>query len=302
QEVLQCWMTCLVERGSLLKYQHLFTSAILDVASSHDPVVFNLPFYRTAQNYRITLQEFTSRRLSLLSSILSNMSMHLKGLQDHHGPELQCASTNYRQLIEGLMQAMKANYQELGTAAQRSQGQYVDFVQSVIGLLQQHVQHICPLDSFFTNPKTFPLPTADPTYLVARILSYELRLDDPKTGKQLVTFIQSVLERVILDGQQDYFASQLRADTAEQSPVTADFQNLRAFASSELATWLETTWAYRDDTCYVRQGPKWVAIAAQSQPRSLDAARSHFLTTIAHFTSLFSHYTTFDTHATHSQT
>jgi len=88
---------------------------------------------------------------------------------------------------------------------------YVDFVHKVIEYLQQYAVRICPVDSFFLDPASFPLPATDPTYVVGRLKSYGFRLQDPKTAKQLLTFVQAVTERAVAEGQQEYLIDQLIA-------------------------------------------------------------------------------------------
>ena len=63
------WVTSLVERESMLKFQHTFTNAMLN-ADPSEPLLKNLPFtFRVRDGaYSITLREFSERRLSLISS------------------------------------------------------------------------------------------------------------------------------------------------------------------------------------------------------------------------------------------
>ena len=75
----------------------------------------------------------------------------------------------------------------------------------VIELLQQYTADICPVDRFFVDSAGFPLPAKDPTYVVGRLKGYAGKLKDPKTSKQLAVFIQTVLERAIIDNQQRLF-------------------------------------------------------------------------------------------------
>ncbi|PGH23512.1 hypothetical protein AJ80_02466 [Polytolypa hystricis UAMH7299] len=207
-QILNHWMTSIVERGSRLKFQHELTSSLLNEDKGN--VLFeNLAFSTDASGrYHITLDEFGQRRLSLISSVLSNMREHLEssGLSDS---KLQSTSDEYRELVKTLMAAMKSNYEELGSQNEQSQGQYVDFVQRVVGFLQEHAQSICPIDEFFTDPSTFPLPAHDPQYIAARLKSYGARLSVGKVAKQLVMFVQNVSERAAVDGQQTYLVNQL---------------------------------------------------------------------------------------------
>ena len=67
---LSNWLRTLVERKSMLQYQHQLTSALLN----KDPgnlILQNLPFVMVNTGFfRITRSEFESRRLSLISSAL----------------------------------------------------------------------------------------------------------------------------------------------------------------------------------------------------------------------------------------
>ena len=68
-QFLSSWMASLVERDSMLKFQHSLTNAILN-ADRRNPLLKNLPFWFSLRNgsYSITAGEFSDRRLSLISS------------------------------------------------------------------------------------------------------------------------------------------------------------------------------------------------------------------------------------------
>ncbi|KAL4795222.1 Mus7/MMS22 family-domain-containing protein [Aspergillus venezuelensis] len=209
-QILGLWMSALVERVSMLKFQHHFTEAILN-EGAEDAVLKNLPFSRDAKDgrYSITFVEVNQRRLSLISSLLSNMRAHIQHLDDTRSVELSTTRHDYREIIQKMMSSMRSNYQELGNGEAEVQGAYVNFVHSIVGFLQQHSRDICPIDPFFTDPASFPLPSTDPTYIVARLKSYEPKLSSTKVAKTLIIFIQSVSERAALDGQQTYLVNQL---------------------------------------------------------------------------------------------
>lgn len=215
-QVLGMWMSTLVERTSMLKFQHRLTQALLNEMSM-DPLFENLPFStdRGDDRYSITLEDFSQRRLSLISSLLSNMREHLQDLEDMGNPNLSVTKQEYRELIQQLMSSMKANYQELGNSGQSAQGAYVDFVHRVVGFLQQHSRDISPIDPFFTDPTSFPLPSTDPSYIVARLKSYEPKLSAEKVARTLIIFVQGVSERAAIDGQQVYLVDQLNASMAD---------------------------------------------------------------------------------------
>lgn len=213
--VLGMWMSTLVERTSMLKFQHRLTEVLLNELSM-DPLLENLPFSRDRlDGYSITLEDFSQRRLSLISSLLSNMREHLQDLEDNKSPTLSITKQEYRELIQKLMSSMKANYQELGNSGQSVQGAYVDFVHRVVGFLQQHSRDISPIDPFFTDPTSFPLPSTDPSYIVARLKSYEPKLSAEKVARALIIFVQGVSERAAIDGQQVYLVDQLHASMAD---------------------------------------------------------------------------------------
>ncbi|KAL5003553.1 Mus7/MMS22 family-domain-containing protein [Aspergillus recurvatus] len=209
-QILGMWLSSLVERASMLKFQHRFTEAILNW-NTEDPVLKNLPFSRDPkeERYSITLTDLSQRRLSLISSVLSNMRVHVQDLDNMKSRELSTTRQDYKEVIQKMMSSMKSNYQELGNGEAEVKGAYVEFVQRIVGFLQQHTRDICPIDPFFTDTATFPLPSRDPLYIVARLRSYEPKLSSAKVAKTLVIFIQSVSERAALDGEQTYLVDQL---------------------------------------------------------------------------------------------
>lgn len=206
---LHLWMSCLVERESLLKFQHRLTNALLNVDPSNE-LFANLPFYVDSNDgcYSISATDFRLRRLSLISSVLSNMRQNLVEARIHDRPHYSILLQESRDLLKHLMASMKSNYQELGHSTS-VRGAYVDFVHRVVEFLQQHISDICPIDKFFTDSSAFPLPATDPAYVVGRMKSYGVRLSDSRTPKQLVAFLQTVTERAAADTQQPYLVEQL---------------------------------------------------------------------------------------------
>jgi len=206
---LHLWMSCLVERESLLKFQHRLTNALLNVESSND-LFANLPFYVDPRDGRFSISatDFRVRRLSLISSVLSNMRQSLMEAKNHDRARYSVLLQESRDLLRHLMASMKTNYQELGHGT-NVRGAYVDFVHRVVEFLQQHTSDICSIDKFFTDSSAFPLPATDPEYVVGRMKSYGVRLADSRTPKQLVAFLQTVTERAAVDNQQTYLVEQL---------------------------------------------------------------------------------------------
>ncbi|KAI9777116.1 MAG: hypothetical protein M1839_009072 [Geoglossum umbratile] len=232
---LSFWMTSLVERESLLKYQHRFTNVLLN----HDrdnPILKNLPFLtnRGSDGYSITASEFRARRLSLISSILANMRESVEESALTSTKQDVALRLGYVQLLKSLMGSMKSNYEEIRQGPTCS-GAYVEFVQKVVEFLQQHTIDICPVDRFFTDSSAFPLPATDPTYVVGRLKNYGLRLSEPGVYKQLTSFLHSVSERAAAEQQQSYLTEQLytaMSDTFESGDITKP--TLRAFLTQSV--------------------------------------------------------------------
>ncbi len=208
------WITSLVERESMLKFQHRFTSALLNVDISN-PLLGSLPFYasRSTNRVEITTTEFSQRRLLLISSILSNMRESVEDILCISPMDAAKLKQEYKEILKHLMLTMKQRYQELGHGSD-VRGSYVDFVHQVVEFLQQHTSAICPVDRFFMDSAVFPLPAKDPTYVVGQLKNYGLRLQDSRTPKQLAVFIQSVSERAMVDAQQEYLVGQLHTALA----------------------------------------------------------------------------------------
>lgn len=209
--LLLSWIGALVERESLLKFQHRLTESLLN-AKCGNPILKNLPFWTSATTgrFHISAVEFSERRLSLISSVLCNMRVSLEEAICNPLIDTAQLRQGYKDMLKHLMATMKRNYQELGSGSNFA-GAYVDFVHRVVEFLQQHTPNICPVDRFFTDNSFFPLPATDPTYVVAQLKNYSLRLHDPKTPKQVAVFLQSVSERAAVDGQQPYLVGQLQA-------------------------------------------------------------------------------------------
>lgn len=243
QGVLKIWISSLVERESLLKHQHALTSSLLN-GDPHDPVLVNPPFWTTSGRFNITPSEFAERRLSLISNVLSNMRKSVDDALAERDTEAAGLKANYKELVRVMMSSMKSNYQELGHGPDL-RGAYVDFVHRVIELLQQHTSSICPVDRFFTDSASFPLPATDPTYVVGQLKNYGLRLKDPRALKQLAVFVQSVSERAAVDGQQAYLVEQLSTAMAGQG-ISASM-DLRTFLITNVfPAYIETA---LDTTC-----------------------------------------------------
>ena len=208
---LTSWIASLVERESMLKFQHRFTETLLN-SGFDEPIISNLPFWADASTglFRISASVFSERRLPIISTVLSNMRTALEHAVVDPTMDATQLRQEYKDLLKHLMSRMKHNYQELGHGS-NVRGVYVNFVHRVVEFLQQHTPTICPIDRFFTDNGTFPLPATDPTYVVGQLKSYALRLQDARTPKQLIAFLQSVSERAAIDGQQPYLVGQLHA-------------------------------------------------------------------------------------------
>ncbi|KAJ9621883.1 hypothetical protein H2203_006763 [Taxawa tesnikishii (nom. ined.)] len=198
------WFISLLERDSMLKYQHRLTSGLLNV-KTNCALLRNLPFAvdRRTGLFEITLNDIRERRMSLIASILSNMLMLFQDVMYHHPSSLAGLRSEYVNILKQAMTTMRRNYEELVDAAKRTSvagdtdstvhGAYVTFVQQIVGFMQQYTSDICNIDRFFTDSSAFPSP---PT-------------TQPIPRKQLVVFLQTVSERAAMDNQQEYLTQQL---------------------------------------------------------------------------------------------
>lgn len=227
-QILSMWISSLVERTSALKFQHRLTEVLLN--EDQTSLMKNLPFSRGADGqYHISMSELRERRISLISSLLSNMREHLQ-TQDNSPSANTKIVDEYRELVTAMMAAMRTNYQELSQSGKAVQGQYVEFVHSIISFMQQHTQSICPLDRYFTDPGTFPLPPGDPGLVVAKLKGYGVRLPAAKAAKELVNFLQGICESAALDDRQNDLVDQLcesMRDTYESGDTASP--TLRSF-------------------------------------------------------------------------
>ncbi|KAJ5089747.1 hypothetical protein N7532_008431 [Penicillium argentinense] len=209
--IMGMWMSSLVERSSMLKFQHRLTEALLN-GNPKDPLLQNLPFSKDKKlgRYNLTVEELNQRRISLISSILSNMREHVLCLETSSSRDFSVTKRGYSESLEQLMTAMKKNYRELGNGAVESaRGAYVDFVHRIIQFLQELTSDIRPVDSFFTDSALFPLPSSDPRYIVAKLKRYEPKLSSKRELQTLIVFVQSITERAILESQQSHLVEQL---------------------------------------------------------------------------------------------
>jgi hypothetical protein len=210
------WLVSLVQREATLKFQHVLTTSLLNCWST-EPLLQNLPFYKAFSDHKfnITSNILRERRLLLISTILSNIRESFDQTLSQNPRALQDIRARYASMLGEMMQAMKTNYQDLQSskptdvAVADVQGAYVEFVHHIVSFLQQYILDICPIDKFFTDSAAFPLPAADPTYVVGRLRSYVPKLNQPRTRKLLVTFLQSVSERAALEGHQSYLINQI---------------------------------------------------------------------------------------------
>lgn len=208
------WLSSLVDRESLLKYQHLLTAAFLNRCPNH-PLLQNLPFVHSNSDglYYITLTDLRQRRMSLISTVLANMRYHLDSfLVSSNSSATSTLRQEYNTILTTAMAAMKRDYLETQTgSSSASRGTYINFVQTVIQFFLQYVADIHPIDRFFTDSAAFPLPEQDPLYVIGRIKSYAMHAADIRNQKKLATFVLTACERAAIEGQQVYLTNQLEA-------------------------------------------------------------------------------------------
>lgn len=227
-DFFQALMVCLIERESMLRFQHRLLYAIART-DDHHPLMQNLPFFRDLETneWDITADTLRTRRLALISSILSNMREDVRTITQAEPARLGDTKRLYASMLKDFMTTMKYNYQQLrqGTTVT---GAYVEFVQKIVQFLKQYTNDICSVLPFFTDSVAFPLPAGDPTYVVARLCGYAPKLSDLGTAKQLSVFIQTVVQQAAADNQQMYLVNQLTTALCTDEAPTVDRVALRS--------------------------------------------------------------------------
>ncbi|KAL1297534.1 hypothetical protein AAFC00_006106 [Neodothiora populina] len=234
---LGTWLLSLLERESLLKFQHTLTSSLLN-AIPDDVLLYNLPFASDGRTgrYNISLTDLRARRESLVECILSNMQASYSNAIESMSSTTQEMKAEYAEMLKQAMTFMRKNYEELQQASSTrddtrstAQGAYVLFVQNIISSMQQYTFDICKIDKFFVDSSAFPLPSHDPTYVVGRLKRYAFKLENSRARKELSMFMQTVSERAALDNEQIYLAGQLHQAMTGRGAVA-----LRTFLMSTI--------------------------------------------------------------------
>ncbi|KAI8934677.1 hypothetical protein NX059_008368 [Plenodomus lindquistii] len=226
-EFIKAMLLALVERESMLRFQHRLLAAVLRI-DNHHPLLQNLPYFRVQDtgDFDVTMETLRNRRLALVSSILSNMRDDmLATTRSDPGSAPQMKET-YATMLKEFMLTMKSNYLQLQQGTNAT-GAYVEFVQKIVQFLQQYTNDIYPVLRFFTDSVAFPLPAGDPTYVVARLCGYAPKVSESGTAKSLSTFIQTVVQQAAADNQQPYLVNQLTTALCTDEAPAADREALR---------------------------------------------------------------------------
>ncbi|EUC38975.1 hypothetical protein COCCADRAFT_81580 [Bipolaris zeicola 26-R-13] len=227
-DFLQAMMVCLVEREAMLRFQDRLLHAIIKTDGDH-PLMRNLPFFRDLETgvWDINPDSLRTRRLALISSILSNMRDDIYAVEHHEPARALEARRLYACILKDFMTSMKYNYQQLSQGTTIT-GAYVEFVQKIVQFLKQYTSDIVPVLPFFTDSAAFPLPAEDPTYVVARLCGYAPKLSDSGKAKQLSVFMQTVAQQAAADNQQTYLVHQLTTALCTDQAPAADRATLRS--------------------------------------------------------------------------
>ncbi|KAL1606822.1 hypothetical protein SLS60_004231 [Paraconiothyrium brasiliense] len=226
-DFLKALLVSLVDRESMLRFQHRLLSAIVR-AVPDEPLLKNLPFYNMNGNDLLDINADTvqTRRLPLISSILANMRDDFHDAIHEGMGRVAEVKGSYAAVLKDFMTAMKNNYHQLGSGTAVT-GAYVEFVQKVVQFLQQYTADIHPVLDFFTNSVAFPLPAADPTYVVGRLCGYAPKLSQPGISKQLSVFVQTVAQQAATGGHQLYLVHQLQTALCTDEAPLRDRNALR---------------------------------------------------------------------------
>jgi hypothetical protein len=227
-EFMNALLLSLADRESMLRFQHRLLYAVVRTDQEH-PLMKNLPFFRSQEDgaWDITADTVRSRRLAVISSMLSNMRDDLHHATVHSPARASEVKRTYAALLKEFMMRMKNNYQQL-QQGNTITGAYVEFVQKIVQFLKQYSGDICPVLPFFTDSVAFPLPSGDPTYVVGRLCGYAPKATEPGTAKQLSVFIQTVAQQAAADNQQPYLVNQLTTALCSNDAPAADRAALRS--------------------------------------------------------------------------
>jgi hypothetical protein len=227
-EFLTSLLLCLVDRESLLGFQHRLLYAVVQI-DPENPLLKNLPFIRDEKNgtMDVTVETLRSRRLAVLSSMLSNMRDEVHDTLSEDPSRASVVRRTYASMLKDLMARMKNNYEQL-QQGESVTGAYVEFVQRIVQFLTQYTSEICPILPFFTDSVAFPLPTTDPTYVIGRLCGYAPKAGDLRTAKQLAIFIQTVAQQAAADNQEPYLVHQLTTALCIEDPAVAERTVLRS--------------------------------------------------------------------------
>ncbi|KAJ4381330.1 hypothetical protein N0V86_003679 [Didymella sp. IMI 355093] len=226
-EFLNALLLYLADRESMLRFQHRLLDAIVRTDPDH-PLLRNLPFYRVESNggLDISFDTLRSRRLALISSLLSNMREDVYATTIQEPSRVAAVKRTYAAMLKDFMNRLQSNYQQL-QQGEAVTGAYVEFVQKIVQFLKQYTGDICPVLPFFTNSVAFPLPSTDPTYVVGRLCGYAPKARELGTIKQLSVFIQTVAQQAAADNQQAYLVGQLETALCTEEAPLADRAALR---------------------------------------------------------------------------
>lgn len=227
-ELIQAMLLSLVERESMLRFQHHLLAAIFRT-DHHHPLLQNLPYIRKqdTNDLDVTAETLRNRRLALISSILSNMRDDVQASIQKDSTEGTRVRQSYAAMLRDFMATMKFNYQRLQQGSTVT-GAYVEFVQKIVQFLKQYTNDICPVLPFFTDSLAFPLPAEDPLYIVARLCGYAPKLAEPGTAKQLSIFIQNVAQQAAANNHQSYLVNQLTTALCTDEAPAADREALHS--------------------------------------------------------------------------
>lgn len=226
-EFLKALLVSLVDRESLLRFQHRLLCA-MTTAVPDEPLLKDLPFYDETGDGSLDINADTvrARRLATISMILTNMRDDFLNTVYDDSARLAEVRGDYAAILKDLMNAMKTNYQQLGSGTTVT-GAYVEFVQKVVQFLQQYTADIQPVLDFFTNSIAFPLPATDPAYVVGRLCGYAPKLSRPGFAKELSVFVKTVAQQAATGGHQSYLVHQLQTALCMDEAPPKDRDALR---------------------------------------------------------------------------
>ncbi|KAL3421900.1 Mus7/MMS22 family protein [Phlyctema vagabunda] len=152
-----------------------------------------------------------------LRTAIDNMNKLLVDSQrrilTHNKRSLQEVKEEFAYILRKMMQAMESKLKQTANLSSPTHQKYVKFVQKVAQRIRSHAKDILPLPDFFVHSSVYFWPDqSDPTYQLASLRAYTIRLSKGETGATWETFhyIYNAFKIALLQGDLISYTRNLR--------------------------------------------------------------------------------------------